>query len=176
MLNIYRIITGYLEENCYIVNIGSDALIIDPGDDSNKIIEYISNNNFNVLAILITHHHFDHVGALDDVKEEYSNAKVIDFNNKDDVKIGPFKFKIIKNYGHTMDSVSYYFENDKVMFVGDFIFKGTIGRFDDENEEEMFKSLDRFKSLDESIKIYPGHGDYTYVGYELDTNPFLRGF
>ena len=175
MLNIHRIITGYLEENCYVLNIDSNALIIDPGDEADKIIKYISDNKFKVLAILITHHHFDHVGALEEIKNEYKDAKVIDYNNKS-VSIEPFKFEIIKNYGHTMDSVSYYFKNDKKLFCGDFVFKGSIGRYDYENEEEMIKSLDKFKLMDKDIIVYPGHGDETSVGYELKTNPFLRGF
>ena len=176
MLNVHRIITGELEENCYILNIDDNALIIDPGDEGDKIIKYVNSKKYNVLGILITHHHFDHVGALDEVKKEYKKAKVIDYKNKGNIDLGPFSFRIINTYGHTLDSVSYYFEKDNKIFTGDFIFKGTIGNFDDENMYTMFESIDGFKNLDSSIKIYPGHGDDTTVGYELETNPFLRGF
>ena len=110
MLNVHRIITGELEENCYILNIDDNALIIDPGDEGDKIIEYVNSKKYNVLGILITHHHFDHVGALDEVKKEYKKAKVIDYKNKGNIDLGPFSFRIINTYGHTLDSVSYYFE------------------------------------------------------------------
>ena len=78
MLKIITVVTGYLEENCYILHNDKDALIIDPGDDSNKIIDAIG--NLNVLGILITHYHFDHVGALDDIKSKYNKAKLITYN------------------------------------------------------------------------------------------------
>ena len=173
MLKIITVVTGYLEENCYILHNDKDALIIDPGDDSNKIIDAIG--NLNVLGILITHYHFDHVGALDDIKSKYNKAKLIDFKSKKDQTIGDFKFKIIENFGHTMDSVSYYFEDDKKLFCGDFVFRESIGRFEMEDMPIMLDSLEKFKKLDRDIKVYPGHGEYTEVGYELDHNPFMKG-
>ena len=173
MLKIITVVTGYLEENCYILHNDKDALIIDPGDDSNKIIDAIG--NLNVLGILITHYHFDHVGALDDIKNKYKKAKLVDFKSNKDQTIGDFKFKIIENFGHTMDSVSYYFEDDKKLFCGDFVFRESIGRFEMEDMPIMLDSLEKFKKLDRDIKVYPGHGEYTEVGYELDHNPFMKG-
>ncbi len=173
MLKIITVVTGYLEENCYILHNDKDALIIDPGDDSNKIIDAIG--NLNVLGILITHYHFDHVGALDDIKNKYKKAKLIDFKSNKNQTIGDFKFKIIENFGHTMDSVSYYFEDDKKLFCGDFVFRESIGRFEMEDMPIMLDSLEKFKKLDRDIKVYPGHGEYTEVGYELDHNPFMKG-
>ena len=173
MLKIITVVTGYLEENCYILHNDKDALIIDPGDDSNKIIDAIG--NLNVLGILITHYHFDHVGALDDIKSKYKKAKLVDFKSNKDQTIGDFKFKIIENFGHTMDSVSYYFEDDKKLFCGDFVFRESIGRFEMEDMPIMLDSLEKFKKLDRDIKVYPGHGEYTEVGYELDHNPFMKG-
>jgi glyoxylase-like metal-dependent hydrolase (beta-lactamase superfamily II) len=61
------------------------------------------------------------------------------------------------------------------MFSGDFIFKETIGNYDEENENKMFKSLKEFIKLRDEIKIYPGHGQSTSVGYEKKYNYFLRG-
>ncbi len=173
MLKIITVVTGYLEENCYILHNDKDALIIDPGDDSNKIIDAVG--NLNVLGILITHYHFDHVGALDDIKNKYKKAKLIDFKSNKNQTIGDFKFKIIENFGHTMDSVSYYFEDDKKLFCGDFVFRESIGRFEMEDMPIMLDSLEKFKKLDRDIKVYPGHGEYTEVGYELDHNPFMKG-
>lgn len=173
MLKVITVVTGYLSENCYIVHNDKDALIIDPGDDSNKIISSVG--DLNVLGILITHYHFDHVGALDEIKNKYKKAKLIDFTSKKEQIIGDFKFKIIENYGHTMDSVSYYFEDEKKMFCGDFVFRESIGNFEDEDMPIMIESLRNFKKLDRNIRVYPGHGIYTEVGYELDHNLFMKG-
>ena len=173
MLKIITVVTGFLRENCYIVHNDKDALIIDPGDDSNKIISSVG--NLNVLGILITHYHFDHIGALDEIKNKYSKAKIIDFESKKEQNIGDFNFKIIENFGHTMDSVSYYFEKEKMLFCGDFVFRDSIGNHEEEDTPIMIDSLREFKKLDRDIKVYPGHGDYTSVGYEIDHNIFMKG-
>lgn len=174
MLDIKVIVNGFLEENCYIVNDGTNALIIDPGSESDKIIELINKNNLVVKGILITHYHFDHVGALNEIKDKY-DVPVIDFKCDGDMEISNFKFKIIKTYGHTLDSVSYYFYEDNTLFSGDFIFKETIGNYVLENEKYMIESLKKFKKLDDNIIVYPGHGELTSVLNEKETNPFLRG-
>ena len=102
MLKIITVVTGYLRENCYIIHNDKDALIIDPGDESNKIISSVG--NLNVLGILITHYHFDHIGALDEVKAKYKKAKLIDFKSKKEQSIGDFKFKIIEKTIDMCDS------------------------------------------------------------------------
>ena len=65
-MNIKRVVVGSLEENCYIVEKNNKCIIIDPGDEADKII---SNITCEVVGILITHYHFDHIGALDELKE-----------------------------------------------------------------------------------------------------------
>ena len=175
MLNILCIVNGYLEENCYIIHNNKNALIVDPGSEEDRIIEIINKYNLNVVGILITHYHFDHVGALDQIKEKYKDAIIVDYKSKNDLTIKDFEFKKIENYGHTLDSVSYYFEKNKIMFTGDFVFRNSIGKYDYENEEIMFKSLKKFKLFDDDIIIYPGHGDSSTIGYEKRFNYFLRG-
>lgn len=175
MLKILCIVNGYLEENCYIIHNNKNALIIDPGSESNKIISEIEKLKLNVVGILITHYHFDHVGALNEIKDKYNDALIIDYKSENDIKIKEFKFSKISNYGHTLDSVSYYFKKDKIMFTGDFVFKDSIGKYDIENEDIMFESLKKFKLFDDDIIIYPGHGDSSSVGYEKTNNYFLRG-
>ena len=175
MLEVLCIVNGYLEENCYVIHNNKNALIVDPGSESKKIINEINKLHLNVVGILITHYHFDHIGALEEVKNEYNIKDVIDYKSDKDIKIKDFKFRIIENYGHTMDSVSFYFEKEKIMFTGDFVFYESIGKFDEENEYIMFESLKRFMSLDDDITIYPGHGPSSNVGYEKRYNYFLRG-
>lgn len=175
MFKIKCIVNGYLQENCYIIHNDEYALIIDPGSEEDIIIDTINKLKLNVVGILITHYHFDHVGVLDVIKNTYKDALVIDYKSEENIKIKDFSFKKIENYGHTMDSVSYYFKKEKVMFTGDFIFKDSIGKYDYENEDIMFKSLKKFMSFDDDITIYPGHGDASNVLYEKENNYFLRG-
>lgn len=165
---IKTIKVGYLKTNCYIVIKDKNALIIDPGDNAEKIKE--ATKDLNVEAILITHHHFDHVGAL----QEFKNIEVIDYRNKK-TKTKNFEFEIIETKGHTEDSISFYFEKEKVMFVGDFVFEGSIGRtdLDTGNMEEMKKSIKKLKTYPKDIKLYPGHGNKTTLEIELENNPFF---
>ena len=172
MLNIICIINGELEENCYIIHNKKDALIVDPGSEEDKIYKAIDELKLTVKGILVTHYHFDHVLCLDKVKDKYK-VDIIDYKNRNN--ISEFNYEIIENYGHTMDSVSFYFKKEKVMFTGDFVFMGSIGKYDFDNEEIMYESLKRFCKLDDDIVIYPGHGPSSTIGYEKDNNYFLRG-
>ncbi len=173
-MNIEKIEVGILKENCYVVSKQEKVLIVDPGDDKEKIINLVGNRK--VLAILITHYHFDHVGALEDLRKYY-DAMVIDYKSNKLQLIGPFNFEIIQTKGHKEDSVTYYFKKEGIMFVGDFIFEGTIGRCDLEggNFEEMKKSLKKIKSYDKNIILYPGHGRKTTIENELLYNDFFKG-
>ena len=187
-MNIKKIIVGPLEENCYFLTIEKDLIIVDPGAEFNKLNNIIKNNNYNLLAILITHAHFDHIGALEElintykVPVYYNNINnEIEYNylvniEEKEYKINNFEFKVIKTPGHRNDLVSYYFYKDNVMFVGDFIFKESIGRIDLEyaNPNEMKKSLEKIKIYDNNIIIYSGHGENTTLGYEKENNFYFN--
>ena len=173
-MKINRVVVGQLEENCYILVIDDKCLIVDPGDEANKIIDEIG--SLKVLGILITHHHFDHIGALNELKEKYK-VDVYDFNSceEKEYEIGQFKFSVIYNPGHTKDSISFYFKKDKVMFVGDFVFHLSVGRVDLEggNFEEMEESIDKLKKINENITLFPGHGSKTTLNFEKENNPYF---
>ncbi len=159
-MKIKRIEVGDLYTNCYIViNDKNEGLIIDPGDDANRIID--ASKDIDIKGILVTHHHFDHIGALDEIEKHY-NLKHNEYN------IEGFNFEVIKTPGHTSDLQTFYFKEEKIMFCGDFIFKGTIGRYDFEesNPLDMKKSLDEIKKYPDDITLYPGHGDCTILGKE----------
>ena len=172
-MTVKRVLTGYLKENCYIISKNDKCLIIDPGDDFYKIEKLVGSKK--VLAILVTHYHLDHVGALNDCIKKY-NVDVIDIKSNYKQQIDDFSFEIIKTLGHKDDAVTYYFKDEKIMFVGDFIFKGSIGRFDlpGGNLIEMKKSLEKIKKYDENIILYPGHGDATLLKDEISNNPYLK--
>lgn len=185
-MKIDKIVVGYLEENCYILTKNNHSLIIDPGDEGNKIIKFIKNNNLNISGILITHAHFDHIGALNDILKEY-NVPVYYYNINNELKeniinleekeyvIDDFKFKVIYSPGHRNDSVTYYFYEEEIMFSGDFIFYLSVGRTDLEygNYEEMIKSIIKIKKYRNDIIVYPGHGQKTILGFEKANNSFF---
>lgn len=164
-MNIKTVVVGMLGTNCYIIENNNECLIIDPGDEFEKII---NNINKKVVGILLTHRHFDHIGALKDIKSHY-NVMVYDKNTimEGNNKIGSFLFEVIYNPGHTMDSISFIF-NDNI-FVGDFIFKGCIGRCDLGGDFNLMKqSIINILKFNKNYKIYPGHGDITNLNDERD--------
>ena len=174
-MKIDRIVVGNLQENCYLLEKNQKYLLVDPGEDITKILEFIKEKN--IIGILITHHHHDHIGALQTIIDKY-HYPIYDSNNlKEEIKnIGPFQIEIIPMKGHSKDMLCYYFKEDKIMLTGDFLFKGTIGRCDLEggNELEMKESLKKIKQYDDNIIIYPGHGPSTTLKEEKLHNIYLK--
>ena len=174
-MEIIKVVTGALDENCYVLFKGDNCLVIDPGDDFHKIKEVI--NGRKVLGVLITHSHFDHIGALRNFLTKRS-IKIFKRSNLEekDYTIGDFKFSCIHTPGHSRDSVTFYFPEDEVMFVGDFIFKESIGRVDlpGGNNNEMNMSIAKILMYDDEIILYPGHNEDTTLGYEKENNPYLK--
>lgn len=155
-MNIDCVKVGYLRTNCYIVEKDNKVLVFDPADEYLNIKEIIGNRE--VVGVIITHHHPDHVGAL-----EYFDAdKIYDYYNlKEGINnIGPFTFEVIYTPGHKEDCITTYFVKEKVMFTGDFLFYGSIGRtdFPGGSNEQMAESLRKIIKYPDDITIYPGHG------------------
>ena len=150
---------GFLQTNCYFIIKNNDLIIVDPGAEYKKIKEKIG--NYNLKAIFITHNHFDHTDALNELLNDYK----VEVNPKE---VEGFNYVVISNPGHTKDSISFHFIEEKIMFTGDFIFHQTIGRTDLEggDHKEMIKSLDMIKAYPDGIIIYPGHGPETILGSE----------
>lgn len=176
-MEIIQLVTGFLDENCYVLKEKDTCLIVDPGDDYPDIKEKIGDSK--VLGILITHSHFDHIGALRNFLTK-KNIKIFKKSNLEDGKeyeIGGFKFKSYFTPGHSNDSVSFYFEEDNALFVGDFVFKGSIGRCDlpGSSSEDMAKSIKKLKStFPKETKLYTGHYDSTTLEDEIKNNPYLN--
>ena len=173
-MKISNIIIGILEENCYLIEKNNQYLLVDPGEDLNEILKFIKNKN--IIGILITHHHHDHVASLPYLKKQFPYP-IYDYNNvkEGNLKIGPFEITIIFTPGHTKDSICFYFPKDKIMLTGDFLFKNTIGRWDLEggDKKEIFESIAKIKKYSDDITIYPGHGDITNLGREKIENPYF---
>ena len=184
---IEKIVVGELRENCYLIIKDNKCIIIDPGDEHVKIEDRIESLKLDVVGILITHAHFDHIGALYDLTKKYDipiyyhnvnneirNENLINVEEKK-YEIENFKFEVIYTPGHRNDLVTYYFYEDEIMFTGDFLFKGVIGRTDFEysNMEDMKKSLKKICKYNDNIIIYPGHGDDSTMKDEKNNNRYL---
>lgn len=169
-MNIKKVVVGMLNTNCYILENDDECLIIDPGDDFLKIRDNVDKR---VVGVLLTHRHFDHIGALNEVLDYYG-VGVNDAHNLKEGKnkLGSFNFKVVYNYGHTLDSISFIF--DDIMFSGDFIFENAIGRTDlGGNDLMMLESIRKILSSKYNYRICPGHGRETTLDKERE---MLEGY
>lgn len=173
-MEIKKIVTGALDENCYVLKQNNTCLVIDPGDDYPKIKEEIG--DCKVLAVLITHSHFDHIGALRNFLSK-RNMKIFKRSSLEEKEytVGDFSFECIYTPGHSKDSITFYFKDISTMFVGDFIFRESIGRCDLPGGDinEMRDSLSKIVSYPDDTIIYSGHGDDTTLGFEKNNNPYF---
>ena len=157
-MEIEKIEVGPIDTNCYIITNKNKTLVIDPGDDFDKIKEKL--NGKNVIGCLVTHFHPDHIGALEELLSTYD----IDVNG-DYTK--DFSYEVIEFPGHTFDSKAFYFKKENIMFIGDFVFKDGIGRTDlGGNNKDMEDSLNKLKLYPDNTILYPGHGKSTTLGPE----------
>lgn len=198
---IKRIVVGPIQENCYIVSFGSNCVIIDPGDEPKRIIEETA--QLDVKGILITHGHYDHIGAVNELRDYYhtnvyatEDAKdmMLDWDEnlsvmlggekyivddviaiEDSIKLGEMYFGIYKTPGHAKGSCLYYYAKEDALFTGDTLFKGGCGRVDFPTGDKfsLIKSLSRIKNLDLDADVYPGHGPESTLCFEKKNNPFL---
>ena len=169
-MKIKQLVVGPLETNCYILYKDKSCLIIDPAAEYKKIKEAIK--DYKLEGILITHYHFDHVGALTELIRDYC-TDVYNYRTLGIKKTKTFSFEVKATKGHNHDCVTFIFDND--LFVGDFVFKQGIGRTDmpGGDDNAMKDSLEWFKSLEKDYLVYPGHGPTTSVFKEKKENPYL---
>ena len=173
LMNIKTVVVGSLETNCYILEKNKEVIIIDPGYDYDKIIIEVGDSK--IVAILITHYHEDHIGALPEFIKQ--KIKVYSYENikEKTYQISNFTFEVIYTKGHTDSSVSYYFPKENILFSGDFIFYESIGRWDLDtgNFSELVTSINKIKNRFTDLIIYPGHGIKTTLFHERQNNPYF---
>lgn len=198
-MNIKTIPVGQLETNCYVV-VNEETLacvVIDPGDESNTIMDYIESNRLKCEAILLTHGHFDHVGAVNEILEQtgcalYINPRDEDYEvGKSGVKFkmpeggkyyddgdviveAGLEFKVLATPGHTPGSVCLICGD--ALFTGDTLFRGSCGRTDlpgGSMREEM-RSLKKICRLEGDFEVYPGHMDSSTLERERRFNHYCR--
>lgn len=160
MLKITQIPVGMAQSNCYILSNGKNALIIDPGQQASVITHHIEQLNVTPVAILLTHTHYDHIGALESIRTEYEIPVYVSaaeqawltnpnlnlsaltgepihcreaefvFEGSEDVTIEDFTFKVVPTPGHSPGGVSFIFAEDALVITGDALFTGSVGRTD----------------------------------------------
>ena len=194
---IKTIPVGQLETNCYIVT-NEDTLecvVIDPGDESNTILDYLEDNRLRCRAIMLTHGHFDHTGAVLGVAEEtgatvYMNSRDdkrgqvfelpfrlpeggICYDDGDQIDEAGLRFEILATPGHTPGGVTIKVEN--ALFTGDTLFRLSCGRYDfpASDGRALMRSLQRLRALPGNYDVYPGHGQSTTLEFERRMNPAM---
>ena len=156
----------------------STACVIDPSE-SKPVINFLEKHKIRLKFILNTHHHYDHVGGNQELKEKYT-AKVIGYkgdkdripgidfliNDQENWKQGNFEAKIIHIPGHTLGHICFYFYKENSVFTGDTLFSLGCGRIFEGTYSQMYNSLKKLKMLPENTKIFCGH-EYTKQNSEF---------
>ncbi len=198
---------GPIMANCYIVGCDRtrEAAVIDPGDEPDRVLMALAEEKLTVKYILNTHGHFDHVGGNNRMKKatgaeliiHAADAPMLDSLNTaassfgltaenspppdrtvdegDRIAFGDIAMKVIHTPGHSPGGIS--FHSDGVVFVGDTLFAGSIGRTDFPGGD--FNTLiasvkNKLFPLGDDTKVYTGHGPATTIAQEKQSNPFLR--
>lgn len=191
---------GALQTNCYLIGDEGSGVcaVIDPGAEPEKILEMVSRSGLRLEKILLTHGHYDHVGAVDTLLKKISNPSAAvylhladhdkgnnrlfppllcgfnHFEDRERLSIGGLDVQVLHTPGHSAGSVTLLAE--EAMLCGDTLFAGSCGRVDfpDGSMEKMFASLARLGHLEGDYKVCPGHGPVSTLDYERKTNPYLQ--
>jgi glyoxylase-like metal-dependent hydrolase (beta-lactamase superfamily II) len=171
------------------------------------LTDYLDSNNLKIRALINTHCHVDHVLGIKEIRERYkipfycsadeqflldtsvTQGEVFGFevnkpsnpdkyiSEEDQFEIGGKKIKIISIPGHSPGSLSFYIEEDKMLFSGDALFAGSIGRTDlpgGDHQKLVNGIKTKLLMLNKDVEVYPGHGPSTTIENEILTNPFLQ--
>ncbi len=201
-MQIHEIVVGPLKTNCYIVTSDMNhAVIIDPGFDAEKIAAKVRELGAKPKFMLLTHGHFDHIGAVNGLKKIFPEMKSVILSEDEDicldpslitkeigvvttpdmlfadgdiVKLDDLTFKFMATPGHTKGCACIIVE-DKI-FSGDTLFSRGYGRTDlyGGSTRDMKNSLKKIGSLEGEYDIYPAHGPHTNLKTEKYANPYLR--
>lgn len=203
-MKIKTFVLGVMQTNCYIVsNDENHCMIIDPGAQGKKVAKYLEENELVLDAILLTHGHFDHIGAVDYLYDKYhcpiyihhediemlTNSRLnLSYLEKpfslsapvtpasEHMEISGFKICWFHLPGHCPGASMIYLEDKNVIFSGDVLFNGSIGRFDFPNSSkyDTLTSIEKIKTFNFDATLYPGHGPSSTLRSELLSNPYLQ--
>ena len=196
MLTLHTLPLGAYQTNCYILHQedSSSCVVIDPGYTPEVILDFLAGKGLTLEAILLTHGHFDHVGAVRDLAAE-TGCRV--WLNPDDLSMPPkltagplyytdtysegdtispagISFQVLSTPGHTPGSVCLIAED--FLFSGDTLFAGSCGRTDlpGGSTHAIRESLRRLAALPQDYSVHPGHGESTTLAWEKQYNPYMR--
>jgi hydroxyacylglutathione hydrolase len=202
---------GPLAVNCYIAGDENtrEVVVIDPGGDVRTIVDSLQQMRARVVAIVLTHAHFDHVMGVAGLKNETGapllagaeEAQILAtaegqakffglampppppadrwLDEGDPVRAGAVEFKVIATPGHTPGGVCLYDAADKVLFSGDTLMRGSIGRadFPGGSMPALLHAIrTKLLTLPPETRVYPGHGPISTIGEERVLNPFLQNY
>lgn len=184
------------------------GIIVDPGGEAERIYKKVESMGLKIETIILTHGHGDHIGGIETLKKltgakvvcHHDEAEMIsnpDLNltrnmngptvsvkvdqtigDGDTLTSGKLKLRILHTPGHTEGGICIYIESEKVLFSGDTLFYGSIGRSDlpGGSHKQLIQSiLSKLMKLEDTVTVYPGHGASTTIGFERRKNPFLQG-
>jgi len=206
MMKIDILPLGSYQTNCYIVRDEASATcaVIDPGFEPERILARLSQLGLTPDAILLTHGHFDHVGAVEDLinaagcalwisQKDHTqpNTAIHDYlyprhdkaspvasfcKEGDQIVSGGLTFTVLETPGHTQGSICYLCGD--AMFCGDTLFAGACGRTDLPGGDRvvMANTLDQLSRSEEDFRLFPGHGEHSTLRHEQQTNPYLGGW
>ncbi|MBA2880301.1 glyoxylase-like metal-dependent hydrolase (beta-lactamase superfamily II) [Desulfosalsimonas propionicica] len=198
---------GPIMANCYIIGCENtkSAAVIDPGEEADRILKELAKDNLTLKYIINTHGHFDHVGGNYDLKKA-SGADIVihpadeamladlvrtaaafglsaqnspapdrTVQEGDTISFGEITLKVLHTPGHSPGGISLH--TDNMVFVGDTLFAGSIGRTDlpGGDFQTLISSIKtKLFPLGDDVKVYTGHEQATTIGQEKRANPFLR--
>ncbi|MBE6632531.1 MAG: MBL fold metallo-hydrolase [Ruminococcaceae bacterium] len=205
-MRIYKFPVGMNQTNCYFMvdEVSGKCAVVDPGDECAKLMQKLSDKKLSVECIILTHGHFDHIMALDEMRKltgakayihEADNELLTDaaksyltwagitegcksadvlLKDGDEIKVGESTIKVMHTPGHTPGCICLISGSD--MISGDTLFRGNIGRYDlyGGNYPTLMSSLQKIAEIEENFKVYPGHGASTTLEHEKETNFYLR--
>ncbi len=191
---------GPIGTNCYILEDeqAQVAAIIDPGDEAERILSVMGEENVTVEYILLTHGHYDHTTAVPALHQAYPQAKIyihqadangagsrlfplagqveglLSYDEGDTLSLGGLTIEVLHTPGHSKGSVT--LKVGDVLFTGDTLFAGDCGRTDlsGGSYEEILASLKRLGELEGNFHVCPGHGGTSTMDQERRGNPYLR--
>jgi hydroxyacylglutathione hydrolase len=207
-MDVRMFTVGPVQENCYLFRRdGSDrALIVDPGDEADRLLHAIDELGVELEGILLTHTHFDHVGAVAPVAEatgaevwvpeleKFVLADIMSYvpwpgfgpyesydaehtlKGGEKLELAGFDIDVLFTPGHSPGHVTFSIPDEEVIFSGDVLFQGSVGRVDLPGGDgptllESIRTL--VESLPEDTTVHPGHMGLTTLGAERASNPFL---
>ena len=198
-MHIKTLTVGPIETNCYVVSDEEtqECAVIDPGDESGTILDYLESNNLKCRCILLTHAHFDHVGAVSELMAETGAALYMSeqdngvpigsgnecflapegtkfYKDGDTVAVSSLSFRVLATPGHTPGCVCLICGD--AIFSGDTLFRDSCGRTDfvSSNTEDMLASLRRIDELPGDYEVFPGHMSATTLERERRMNYFMH--